>query len=101
MSLVPYTENQKVRIVNNIVRAVKDINKLNKQGYNFLYQCSGFIAHYDMYGFIDFYSHVTLKHDIVAFANKNQYNNFRPGERAYEYYMSKADIYKRILNAIV
>jgi hypothetical protein len=101
MSLTPLTERQKVLIVNNVVKAVKNIDSLNKTGYNFLYLASGFIAHYNLHGFIDFYSHVNLKHDIVGFAGQNQWKNFRPGERDYEYYMSKADVYNRILAEIV
>ena len=102
MSLTPLTERQKSLIVNNVVAACKDINKLNKTGYKFISLASGFIAHYDLYGFIDFYSHsVSLRNDIIGFANSNQWKNFRPGERDYDYYMSKADVYNRILAEIV
>lgn len=101
MFLTPLTERQKTLIVNNVVKAVKNIHSLNKTGYRYLYLCSGFIAHYDLYGFIDFYSHVSLKNDLIGFAGQNQWKNFRPGERDYEYYMSKADVYNRILEKIV
>ena len=101
MSLTPLTERQKSLIVNNVVKAVKNIESLNKTGYNFLYLCSGFIAHYDLYGFISHYSDTNLKHDIVSFAGQNQWKNFRPGDSDYEYYMSKADVYNRILKEIV
>jgi hypothetical protein len=100
MSLIPLTERQKVLIVNNVVSAVKNIDSLNKTGYNFLYLASGFIAHYDLHGFIDFYRHISLKNDLIGFANSNQWKNFRPGERDYEYYMAKADVYDRILARI-
>jgi len=101
MSLIPLTERQKSLIVSNVVKAVRNIDSLNKTGYRYLYLCSGFIAHYDLYGFIDFYRYVSLKNDIVGFAGQNQWKNFRPGERDYEYYMSKADVYNRILAEIV
>jgi hypothetical protein len=101
MSLTPLTERQKTLIVNNVVKSVKNIDSLNKTGYNFLYLASGFIAHYDINGFIDFYNHVSLKNDLIGFANSNQWKNFRPGERDYEYYMAKADVYNRILAQIV
>lgn len=100
MSLTPLTERQKTLIVNNIIKACKDITQLNKTGYGFLYLASGFIAHYNMYGFIGFYEHVSLKNDIIGFAGQNQWKNFRPGERDYEYYRSKADVYNRILAEI-
>lgn len=101
MSLIPLTERQKTLIVNNVVKSVKNIDSLNKTGYNFLYLASGFIAHYNLYGFIDFYRHISLKNDLICFANSNQWKNFRPGERDYEYYMAKADVYNRILAQIV
>lgn len=101
MSLTPLTERQKVLIVSNVVKACKDITQLNKTGYRYLNLCSGFIAHYNLYGFIDFYSYVNLKNDILGFAGQNQWKNFHPGERDYEYYMSKADVYNRIVSQII
>ena len=100
MALTALTEKQKTLIVNNVVRAVKNIDSLNRTGYKYLYLCSGFIAHYDLYGFIAHYSNRSLKQDIISYAGQNQWKNFRPGERDYEYYMSKADVYNRILAQI-
>ena len=99
--MTPLTTRQKQLIVSNIVKAVKNIDNLNKTGYNFIYQCSGFIAHYDMYGFIASYSGESLKRDILSYAGQNQWKNFRPGERDYEYYMAKADVYNEIVSQIV
>lgn len=99
--MTPLTERQKTLIVNNIVKAVKNIDNLNKTGYNFIYQCSGFIAHYDLYGFIASYTGESLKRDILSYAGQNQWRNFRPGERDYEYYMAKADVYNRIVAEIL
>jgi len=100
MALTPLTERQKTLIVNNVVKACKNINSLNKTGYNFIYLCSGFIAHYDLYGFISHYSDYSLKQDILSFAGQNQWKNFRPGERDYDYMMAKKDVYNRILAQI-
>ena len=100
MSLTALTERQKSLIVSNVVKACKNIDSLNKTGYKYLYLCSGFIAHYDLYGFISHYSNSNLKQDIIAYANQNQWKNFRPGERDYDYYLSKADVYKRILEQV-
>jgi hypothetical protein len=99
--MTPLTTRQKALIVSNIVKAVKNIDNLNKTGYNFIYQCSGFIAHYDMYGFIASYSGESLKRDILSYAGQNQWKNFRPGERDYEYYKAKADVYNEIVSQIV
>ena len=99
--MTPLTTRQKALIVSNIVKAVKNIDNLNKTGYNFIYQCSGFIAHYDMYGFIASYTGETLKQDILSYAGQNQWKNFRPGERDYEYYKAKADVYNEIVSQLV
>jgi hypothetical protein len=99
--LVALTERQKTLIVNNVVNACKNIDNLNKTGYNFLYLCSGFIAHYNLFGFIANYTGESLKRDIISFAGQNQWNNFRPGERDYDYYMAKKEVYNSILREIV
>jgi len=99
--MTPLTERQKTLIVNNVVKACKNIDNLNRTGYNFLYLASGFIAHYDLYGFIASYTGQSLKQDIISFAGSNQWNNFRPGERDYDYYMAKKDVYNRILKEIM
>lgn len=99
--LTPLTERQKSLIVSNIVKACKNIDNLNKTGYKFIYLCSGFIAHYDLYGFIASYTGESLKRDIISYAGQNQWSNFREGDRDYEYYMSKKDVYNRILSQII
>ena len=99
--LTPYTERQKTMIVNNVIKAVKDPAKLSKQAYKYLYLCSGFIAHYNHAGFIGHYRWNNLGADIVQFADWNEWRNFTPNDRDYEYYKSKADIYNRIINSLI
>jgi hypothetical protein len=98
--LTPYTEKQKTMIVNNVLKAIDDPAKLSKQAYKYLYLCSGFIAHYNHSGFIGHYRWNSLRGDILYFAGWNEWRNFTPADRDYEYYASKADIYNRIVNAI-
>jgi hypothetical protein len=96
----PYTlltERQKTLIVNNVLAAVTDINKLNNIGYHFLYLSCGFIAHYNRYGFINYYSTESLRDDIITNAQMNQWNNFHLGDRDYDHQMEKKEIYNRIL----
>ena len=100
--MTPLTERQKSLIVSNVVKACKNIDNLNKTGYKYINLCSGFIAHYDLYGFISAYSESnSLKRDIISYAGQNQWSNFRPGERDYEYMMAKKDVYNRILAQIM
>ena len=97
--MTPYTETQQKRIAANIVKACKDITKLSPEGYNFIYLACGFIAHYNRAGFIDHYSRHSLQADIERNGSANQWKNFTPSHRDHEYYMSKREIYNRILGA--
>lgn len=97
------TPNQVTRIVNNVSNVINsgDITKLTKQSYRFLMLCSGFIAHYDIYGFQDVYQDTQeLKADLLTFKENNQWKNFRVGEKNAEYYHQKRDIYNAILEKI-
>lgn len=96
MSIKPLTERQQTLIVNDVVRATKDITRLNKIGYHFINLASGFIAHYNLYGFIDYYTKHNLKEDILRNKRNNMWNNFRPGDNSYDYYMTKKRVYERI-----
>jgi len=98
------TEKQKSLIVNNIVKACDDIHKLNGTGYKYIYLASGFIAHYNINGFKANYDLVdcgySLADAILANAAANRWDNFNPGNDNYEYYKSKADVYKRIVDKL-
>lgn len=100
--LTPLTPRQQTLIVNNVVAACENIEKLNKTGYKFIMNASGFIAHYDLYGFRATYSEYgTLARDIRRNARNNQWDNFRPSDRDYAYYMSKRDTYNKIVKRLV
>ena len=101
MSITPFTERQQTLIVNNVVNACKNIESLNKTGYKFINLACGFIAHYNLNGFIDYYSRHDLKSDILSNKSKNMWDNFRQGEQNFEYYMSKKEIYLKIIDRLV
>ena len=100
--MTPLTDIQQTRIVNNVIAACRDITKLNKTGYDFLYLASGFIAHYNRAGFIGHYygKPGSLQADIEANARQNQWHNFRAGEQHADYYHSKRDTYNAILGRL-
>lgn len=78
-----------------------EISKLSNSAYGFIYLAVGFIAHYDLYGFRGNYADVeSLKRDILRNKSMNQWNNFRPGERDYDYYMQKKAIYNMIVEEV-
>jgi len=95
------TTKEQAAIVKNVIAACGNIDKLNKKGYDFLYQCSGFIAHYDINGFKEHYRDHSLVADIEANYAQNQWRNYRTGERFADYYHSKRDIYNAILGALL
>lgn len=99
MPLTLRTNRQADLIVSNLrkVFATGDSRHLSKSAYKFLYLCSGFIAHYNLYGFQDAYQDVTrLKTAIARNYGSNQWRNFSPKDKDYSYYMEKRDIYNRI-----
>jgi len=102
MSIQPITDKEQSLILKNVVAACRDISKLNKRGYNFLYLASGFIAHYNLDGFKEAFGNgAALRRAILANQDNNQWRNFREGERDAAYYFSKRDVYNAICAAIV
>lgn len=101
--LVPMTDRQQVMIVNNVRKVIKEknIELLSKQAHNYLYLCSGFIAHYNYHGFKDYYQNVDdLKTDLLVNYNANMWNNFHPTDRDYEYMMAKKAVYQNICKGL-
>jgi len=75
----------------------EDINHLTKSAYDFLNLSSGFIAHYNLYGFRGYYDNVNdLKRQLANNYCSNQWNNFTPRDKDYEYMMQKKEIYNRV-----
>lgn len=97
------TERQ-IKLIENSIRRVVEKNSidyLTKQAYRFLYLSSGFIAHYNLFGFMDYYSHVPDSiRDILNFAEQNTWSNYTPGEKDYNYYHQKSVIYARIVKIV-
>lgn len=96
----PLTQRQQDLIVTNVLKAVTDITKLNSTGYKFIGLASGFIAHYNLSGFIDYYDTNSLMRDILQNQRYNQWQNFNPSDSDYAYYMGKKEVYNRIVEGI-
>jgi hypothetical protein len=98
------TKLQVKRIVNSFSKVFKtgEIVNLNKQAYDFINLSSGFIAHYNLFGFRGYYSNVELfKREILDHRPYNQWRNFGPADRDYDYYMQKREIYNQICDLIL
>lgn len=103
MALTPLTQKQSTTIANNIVKCIKtnNINHLTSTAYKFISICGGFIAHYDLQGFKDYYSNnIHEFHDEILRNKMNCNTNYIIGEKNYEYYKSKADTYKLIYEQV-
>jgi hypothetical protein len=97
----PIDTKTQALIIKNVIAACGNIEKLNKRGYDFLYLCSGFIAHYDLEGFKAYYRENSLVADLEANYSQNQWRNFQAGERFADFYHSKRDIYNAILGNLL
>ena len=101
MSLEKLSDRKVQLIVKNVVRACAEPTKLNGTGYRYINLASGFIAHYNLGGFVSYYvNDADLRSDILANRSNNQYHNFRPGDENYEYYRQKGEIYNMICDQL-
>lgn len=94
------TPRQKSLILSSFRRVFStgDIENLTNTAYKYIYLASGFIAHYNLYGFRDAYRDIShLRADILDNARSNNWGNFRPSDKDYDYYMSKADVYRGLV----
>lgn len=89
-------------VINNLnsIFKTKDITKLNKPTYNFLNLTSDFIAHYDLYGFQEYYKDLRdLIRDLKNSSdikNPDYYLSDCFMKEQADYYISKAEIFKQI-----
>jgi hypothetical protein len=99
----PLSPRQKSLILSSFkkVFATGDIENLSTSAYKYIYLASGFIAHYNLYGFRDAYRDVrSLKEDILANAQANAWRNFTPSDKDYSYYKSKAEVYSGLVSLL-
>jgi len=95
------TEKEVNAIVKNTLGYCKGKSKrLTKASYNFIMLSSGFIAHYNIDGFLSEYNANDLAKAIIQNKPFNQWNNFTELDRDYRYYMQKKVIYNSICDAL-
>jgi hypothetical protein len=101
MSLQPHNEKEEQKIIRDCVKAAENIEDMTDRAYHYLYLANGFIAHYNKLGFMEHYEERgSLKNDILRFQRNNQYDNFHPKDKNYDYYMQKKKIYNTICDCI-
>jgi hypothetical protein len=101
--LEPVKDRKANSIINNLVMVIKtgNMNSLSIDAYHFIITAIGFIAHYNIDGFREYYDKAArLKNDIIVFQKDNQWSNFHEGEDGYAYYMQRKMIYNKVCEAI-
>ncbi len=96
----PLIQSKKKAIIANILLATTDISKLKRIGYEYLSVCSGFTNHKSNNGFKEYYITHNLRDDLLANELSNGWVNFNMTDQFYDYMMSRADVYKKIILAI-
>jgi hypothetical protein len=101
MALQPRSPEEEQKIIRDCVKAARDIKSMTDRAYNFLYLSCGFIAHYNKFCFMEHYEEPgSLKKAIFEYQRYNQYGNFSPRDKDYDYYMQKTKIYNTICDCL-
>jgi hypothetical protein len=81
--LEPFGVGEEKKIIRDCVKATKTIETLAGRAYRVLSLSSGFIAHYNKWGFKNCCREPgSLKRDILNRQNHNRWEGFRPGLNA-------------------
>jgi hypothetical protein len=90
------------RIVFNILAACRDIRCLTLESYRWLHLRAGFIAHYDLDGFIEEYQTCqNLRDNILANQIHNTSCNRSRNDRDYPYYLQQCEMYEQIVQQLL
>lgn len=96
-------------ITNNVKKVINsgNIDNLSKASYNFISGISGFIAHYNIDGFKDYYNDVdTFIMDLKNSTDLTDYNRyindafFQKDEHSKDYYTSKSKTLEALNNLL-
>ena len=95
----PVTIEQCNSIVENVVAACDDVDKLDDMGYQFLCSCGGFCAHRDIDGFKEHYkTFPQMRHDLYKYEPfVTGFNSWNQKQESLLYHRSKKYIYSKIM----
>jgi hypothetical protein len=98
----PFEQDKTARIVKNILAACRDISLLSQEGYRWMNLRAGFIAHYDMEGFIEEYQTCqNLRDNILVNQIHNTSCNRSRKDRDYLYYLQQCEMYQQIVEQLL
>ena len=100
--LHPLEKETTLRVIANILEACRDIKLLSPEAYRWLHLRAGFIAHYDLEGFIEEYqTSQNLRDNILANQIHNTSCNRSRKDRDYPYYLQQCEIYQQIVERLL
>jgi hypothetical protein len=98
----PLEKDKSLRVMNNILAACRDITCLSLEGYRWIHLRAGFIAHYDLEGFIEEYQTCrNLRDNILANQIHNTCCNRSRKDRDYPYYLQQCEMYQQIVEQLL
>jgi hypothetical protein len=90
------------KLIKAIARSIRDTSKMDQDAYRFVSCASGFIAHFNLHGFIyEYQDKNALRDAMIRNLKTNQWNNFSPRDRDYDYMMQKKHIYNEALRRVI
>ena len=88
--------------MNNILAACRDITCLSLEAYRWIHIKAGFIAHYDLGGFIEEYQTCqNLRDNILANQIHNTSCNRSRKDKDYPYYLQQCEMYQQIVEQLL
>ena len=98
----PLEKDKALRVMNNILAACRDITCLSLEAYRWIHIKAGFIAHYDLEGFIEeFQTCQNLRDNILANQIHNTSCNRSRKDKDYPYYMQQCEMYQQIVEHLL
>jgi hypothetical protein len=98
----PFEQDKAARIVKNILAACRDITCLSLEAHRWIHLRAGFIAHYDLDGFIEEYQTCqNLRDNILANQIHNTSCNRSRKDRDYPYYLQQCEMYQQIVERLL
>jgi hypothetical protein len=89
-------------MIGNILDACREIRKLSLEAYRWIHLRAGFIAHYDLEGFIEEYQTCqNLRDNIIANQIHNTSCNRSRKDRDYPYCLEQCEMYQQIVERLL
>jgi hypothetical protein len=97
----PYTPEKASRIIENMLKACRDMTQLFLEGYNWIRRMKGFYAHFDLEGFIEEYQTCQNFRDcILAYQIHNTCLSCSENNPEYPYHLQQCEMYQKVVDTL-